>query len=319
MSKMKKIIIGAASLTVMAIMLISIICNMNNKTKKSNGCTGVGCAGCNGCKTQGGTNITTTYYQNKKEDLLKTLDNFQSMFNTELKKSNTEQEVQQITKETKEEFVRLLPQIPYIGGDDCILTENLEQSAVALAFYNVEKKHGKSVEEIGDIIDDSLINSLKKESSLYKRFVGLLSNYLGRGIIKKDAIDSQKREYPGGWVSTYIDGDGKSFDYGYDYSECGIVKFYKQQNASALMPYMCKVDFIYSDAYGQGLNRTETLADGCQKCNFRYKLVKNNKMDLIIISLIVIAIGIPVTIIVVVTRKIVRKFKLKRNKVHNNL
>jgi hypothetical protein len=36
-------------------------------------------------------------------------------------------------------------------------------------------------------------------------------------------------------------------------------------------PYICMSDIALSDAMGWGLIRTQTLADGCDNCNFRFK------------------------------------------------
>ena len=35
--------------------------------------------------------------------------------------------------------------------------------------------------------------------------------------------------------------------------------------------YVCLSDMALSDAMGWGLKRTETLADGCDKCDFRFR------------------------------------------------
>jgi hypothetical protein len=52
-----------------------------------------------------------------------------------------------IVAETEQSLERLLPQLPYIGGDKNSLTDTLCQSAGALAFYQAMKTQGKSVDE----------------------------------------------------------------------------------------------------------------------------------------------------------------------------
>lgn len=93
--------------------------------------------------------------------------------------------------------------------------------------------------------------------------------------LKKRAIKSQEREYPDSFVMSYVEGDGQKFDYGIDYTECANVKFLKEQGAMELAPYICATDKVASEMLGWGLNRTMTLADGCRKCDFRFK--KNGK------------------------------------------
>jgi hypothetical protein len=72
-------------------------------------------------------------------------------------------------------------------------------------------------------------------------------------------------------VLTFVEGDGKSFDFGVDYTECGIVKYYRAQNADELAPYLCLGDFPLSQVLGTGLVRTTTLARGGPWCDFRFK------------------------------------------------
>ena len=44
-----------------------------------------------------------------------------------------------------------------------------------------------------------------------------------------------------------------------------------------LAPYVCAVDKVASEMMGWGLSRTMTLAEGREKCDFRFK--KGGKTD----------------------------------------
>jgi len=68
----------------------------------------------------------------------------------------------------------------------------------------------------------------------------------------------------------YLLGDGASFDWGVDYVACGNYEFMKAQGAEEFAPYVCMSDIALSEALGWGLTRTETLADGCDRCDFRF-------------------------------------------------
>lgn len=89
--------------------------------------------------------------------------------------------------------------------------------------------------------------------------------------LKEAASRTQERRYPGDWVATFVEGDGEAFDYGIDITECGICKFYRAQGAAELAPYLCLSDYVVSDAFGRGLVRYKTLAEGAEVCDFRYK------------------------------------------------
>ena len=69
----------------------------------------------------------------------------------------------------------------------------------------------------------------------------------------------------------YIIGSGKDFDIGVDYIKCGNYEFVKGQGVEEFAPYVCMSDIALGSALGWGLIRTETLADGCERCDFRFK------------------------------------------------
>lgn len=69
----------------------------------------------------------------------------------------------------------------------------------------------------------------------------------------------------------FISGTGEEFDYGYDFLECAVQKFYHAQGADEFLPFYCFLDFAWSKVHGLGLSRTMTLAEGHMKCNHRFK------------------------------------------------
>jgi hypothetical protein len=90
---------------------------------------------------------------------------------------------------------------------------------------------------------------------------------------------SEKSPHPGDWKLVFVEGDGLNFDFGVDYTECGIVKFYQAQHAEELAPYMCLGDFPLSQALDTGLARTTTLARGGPRCDFRFKAGRPVQME----------------------------------------
>ena len=69
----------------------------------------------------------------------------------------------------------------------------------------------------------------------------------------------------------YLIGKGDDFDWGVNYLACGNLRFARKHGGEAFAPYICMSDIALSDAMGWGLIRTQTLADGCQYCDFRFK------------------------------------------------
>ena len=71
-------------------------------------------------------------------------------------------------------------------------------------------------------------------------------------------------------VSERFDGDGETFDFGIDHTECGNVKYLNAQDADELTPYICDLEYVTIKAMGFGVQRTKTLAWGCDRCDFRF-------------------------------------------------
>jgi len=177
-----------------------------------------------------------------------------------------------VVAETIQRFEALLPEIPYIGGSENILTENLYLSAAMLAMYQSLKARGKSVDEVAGLI-------YRGTASLYSGFpFQLLLRIQGRQLLTQKRIDqrkraaaiSQKRLYPDDWVFEIVEGDGQTFDFGVDYTECGIVKYLTREGAPELAPYLCWLDYPMCRSMRVKLVRTETIAQGCERCNFRF-------------------------------------------------
>ena len=217
------------------------------------------------------TEIRDDYYTSQKEKLLRDFGRAKR-FSRVLALHVDDQSTSAIIQETRQEFERLIPEIPYIGGKTNNLTQDLIDCTMLLALYQVLKREGFRIEEIGKIV----IEMEQKRVHSYPRFVlkllgKVIHSPLGKNRLKKAADRSQEGLYPGGWVSVYIEGDGGEFDFGIDYLECGLCKFYHQQGADEFTPYLCQFDYVQQSAMQAGFFRSMTLAQGAERCDFRWK------------------------------------------------
>lgn len=177
----------------------------------------------------------------------------------------------EIIDETHREYEALIPKIPHVGGKEPF-TRFLISTAQYLALYRVMQNRGLSLEEVGELIYDLTERLLSEYPRFLLRFLSgsvFSDKYIQR--VRKGAEESQRREYPGDYVFSFVEGDGVDFDYGVDYTECGACKFLEAEGALKLAPYVCTSDVIYSDRLGWGLRRTMTLAEGHSKCDFRFR------------------------------------------------
>jgi len=173
--------------------------------------------------------------------------------------------------ETRQEFEAMIPQFPFIGGKQPH-TEFIAFTGMLLAVYRVNTMHGKTVEQTGEMVFEmgrAFLDSLP--TFLLRLFMPLNFSQRAMDRIRKAATESQQRKYAEGNVIVFVEGDGKNFDYGVDYLECASCKFLTKQGVPELAPYLCPVDIHYSRALGWGLTRTMTLAEGADRCDFRFK------------------------------------------------
>ncbi len=203
---------------------------------------------------------------------MQAFDNTMGWFRPHLEELYGKEIADQVLREARIEYERLVPLIPFIGGTKVHMTEDLMESIRILAYLRVLKAQGKALEECKEVI----YRGTKTRFAKYPRLVLKLGGIRAfskpfRRYLQKQAKESKERKYPQGFVFDFVAGNGKEFDWGLDIYECGICKFYKEQDASEFMKMVCSIDYILSDKLGYGLYRTSTLAEGAEKCNPRVK------------------------------------------------
>ena len=207
------------------------------------------------------------YYESRKSEILALFDTHAKAWQPFLASCYGQEVAAVIVKKARKQLDALIPRIPYIGGDENPMTPHLLRSTTSLALYKVAKTHGKTARETGKIIYDAVVASV---SQLPPRpFKDLSAEYIAQE--KEQARRSQGRRYFGDWVWRFVEGDGVEFDYGYDFVECGTQKLYHAHGADEFLPFYCYLDFVTYRTAGWGFSRTMTLAEGYEKCNFRWK------------------------------------------------
>lgn len=176
-----------------------------------------------------------------------------------------------IRRETADEYRRILPEIPYIGGRRNIYSTNLVQTAWALAIHRVVSEHGGNVEDAGELIHGIAKMEMERVPQVVRHLSGRLwFSRMMRLRLQRAARRSKARRYAGDFRFEWVPGHGKSVEFGIDMIECGIVTFLRRKGAEELGPYLCDLDYLMFGAMGIGLRRTKTLAWGCDRCDFRF-------------------------------------------------
>lgn len=183
-----------------------------------------------------------------------------------------------VNNDGRQEFLAILPQIPYIGQKN-VWKFNLILSGVYLGIVRAARKHKATDVEAVQLLYDLHEAFAARAPAWLRKMLGRYWNSPNqRRKLRDGAARSQLLQYPGDWVFTYVDGDGLNYDYRVDISECAILKFYREQSEEALVPYLCKLDFFLGKALGFRFEREGTLAEGNTCCDCRY-LIKGETTD----------------------------------------
>lgn len=135
-------------------------------------------------------------------------------------------------------------------------------------FIALNRSTGDSAEENYVLLRDGL-----RKSRLFAMAMGDVDAYLDEKKLPgrlKWAKESKKRTYENDWVVEVLPG-GAVFDLGYDYLECGICKLCRDEGCPELARYLCRMDFVLAELMGMELMRTTTIAEGGERCDFRYR------------------------------------------------
>jgi hypothetical protein len=211
------------------------------------------------------------WYLENKPKIMRQVRSFLRPFGKHLAEAYGKEEGEAIVKDAIQRFEALLPDIPYIGGGENPSTRNLYLTAAMLAVYRSLQARGASVEQAARLI---YLGSASFFGSFPTR---LLMRLQGRRLLSRKFRDqrrqaaaiSQQRRYPDDWVFEVVEGNGQGFAFGVDYTECAIFKYFAREGAPEIVPCLCWIDYPQFAAMHLRLDRTETIAQGGQRCDFR--------------------------------------------------
>ena len=208
----------------------------------------------------------------KTEKLLQRFDRTAHLMESTLNERYGKELADNLYTDTREEYEKIIPEIPLIKGWRArALNAFLLVTAQELAVYKAMKKHGKPKEEAWELCHQAIRLRMDGYPKIKKWLIKkLMFSGLLKRIVKMRAEQNVQMKV-GDFEIRYITGDGKEFDWGVDYVKCGNYNFLKAQGAEEFAPYVCMSDIALGDTLGWGLIRTQTIADGYETCDFRFK------------------------------------------------
>ncbi|PID82664.1 MAG: hypothetical protein CSB16_00045 [Clostridiales bacterium] len=216
------------------------------------------------------------YYVDRKKNLIKQFNKLSKKSKPILLKRFNREETDSIISESLENFEKIIPTLPYIGGKKNSGTMNLIGGAAFLAFIKSIEKYDIEEREIGKIIYEMLCAEFESRSKILMKLLGkIMGSKIGKKLIKMKYKKNQFNNYEGGWENELILEENPDFIVGINVKKCGICKLYKEHDAEKYIPYMCLGDYPMFGSMGIELKRTKTIANGGDVCDFR--LYKNGR------------------------------------------
>ena len=177
-----------------------------------------------------------------------------------------------LVAETRAEYEAVIDRLPWIGGSANPRSFNLYGSALWLALWRVLEPRGLTLDEAPELFCEIF----KAYWSRYPRVLARLYGRVRMGPanqkkVRRLALASQQRTNSDDYVSRFVAGEPGRFDYGIDFVECAIIKFLRAEGAEELAPVLCELDWPLTELIGIELIRTTTLAEGGERCDFRFR------------------------------------------------
>jgi hypothetical protein len=223
--------------------------------------------------------VIKDYYIKRKPKLMNEFSKGLEIARDLLNKKFDEAKVDDLFNQMKSEYEKIIPEIPYIGGNKNPFTTLLVGGMSSLAMFRVLEKEGLSLRDIGEFYYNlrDIHNSIRKKNlvKIGKDPAQYPFEITYVDFAKKLCETSKLRNYPDDWVGDYVEGDYNTFEWGFDFYECGIHKVFKRLDAEKFIPFFCLSDFSEANILGFGCSRTKTIGFGASMCDHRY--VKNYK------------------------------------------
>jgi hypothetical protein len=216
--------------------------------------------------------VRTDSSNRETESLLRDFDETARLARRFLADRYGEEGADSLHRAARQHYQEIIPRIPRIAGPRArVLNVFLRITAQEVAAYKAVKARGGTAAEAWEICHEALRLRMDRFPN-WKRWA--LGRFMHSGIPRRIFARRERKDEPnrlGDFEIRYLTGDGSDFDFGIDYLRCGNLELVKELGAEEFAPYVCMSDVVLSNDLGWGLIRTQTLADGCGYCDFRFK------------------------------------------------
>ena len=218
--------------------------------------------------------IVEDFYIKKKSKFMKAFDERLVFVNAELRKKFDDKKSEELISQMKAEFGKILPDIPYVGGQKNPLTLVLVKCMSDLAVFRTLEKESFSFREIGEFHYNYVIATHKLRKKALEKAGRDPSQYPFDPVYmdyqKKLTEESQLKLYPDDFVMDFVTENGKKYEWGWNIQECSVQKAYKKLGDEKYLTLICLGDYYEAEALGFGFSRDQTLGFGAPLCTHRF-------------------------------------------------
>ena len=177
---------------------------------------------------------------------------------------------EKIEAATRVEYERVRPQVPDIGGLANVFQPVMIANGWIVALYRGMAGQGLAALDAARACQEALDIWFRKAPAWLLRGIGrALLSPPARWFFERQAGRSQKRRYAEDFVWSLENGPGGELSMIFE--ECAVNKWYETQGVPELAPFCNFADVTYSRLMGMGIDASETIGQGCDRCALRYK------------------------------------------------
>ena len=176
----------------------------------------------------------------------------------------------EIIDATRIEYERVRPNVPDIGGARNVFQPVMTVNGWVVALHRAMSARDLAARDAVRVCQEAFDAWLKRMPDWLLRGIGRLwLSPPARWYFERQALRSQERRYAEDFVWRVERGtDG---ELSMVFEECAVNKWYEAEGVGELKPYCNFVDVTYSRLMGMGIDASETIGVGCDRCALRFK------------------------------------------------
>lgn len=224
--------------------------------------------------------METDYFVSRHEKLLRFYGKNSKTFSRLLTEYYNEEFARIVEEQTRTEYVRLIPELPYHAGKPGnVFNKLMPMLALLTALYLAMKANGRTVQEFVKVCYESFEDPYRKMPRFLLRFAGKIM--FGRGFVRKMqhiSKDFREANDPDSFVFNIEYVNDEDCEIIMETTQCGMITFLRKHGAEEILPYCNMVDFQQSHYMNLGISQRSCIGYGDETCVYCFKRGRETKL-----------------------------------------